>query len=142
MVFDPQAVGFAWPQETVLTSPTGETMTIRPYAANFAGIRDAQGHRIEECYRYYTSICGIQTELEIKKWWAGGDQECLRLVREVKSLLARSEVGRLPLESVIAALDGQGFAQATILVNMKWLLQEGSVSASCEEGTWFLEQRA
>jgi len=99
MAFDPQQVGFAWPQKVVLTSPTGETLTISPYAVNFAGLRDANAHRIEECYRYYTSAAGILTELEVKKWLAGGDESCSRLLSAFRGLFGSQPGTRLPLSS-------------------------------------------
>jgi hypothetical protein len=63
MPIHPQQVGFSWSEETVLTNTRGESMTVRPFAANFAGLREAGGQRIEECYRYYTLSGGILTEL-------------------------------------------------------------------------------
>lgn len=139
MTFDPQQVGFTWPHETTLTNPAGEEMIVRPCAANFAGLRDAAGQRIEECYRYYTSTNGILTELEVKKWLAGGDEVCLQLLSAFRALF-NGEVGtRLPLENVITSLQQQGFADSTIEVNLRWLLQDGYVAANRQGEQWVLE---
>jgi len=139
MPFDPQHVGFTWVAETTLTGPTGETMVVRPYAANFAGLRDANGQRIEECYRYYTSSHGILTELEVKKWLAGGDAVCSQLLSAFRTLFGGQVGTRLTLEYVVGSLKQDGFADSTIEVNLRWLLQDGYVAATNEDGGWVLE---
>src|SRR5581483_8828962 len=128
MTFNPQQVGFAWPQETQLTSPTGEVMVVRPQAVNFAGLRGARGQRIEECYRYYTSSRGNLTELEVKTWLAGGPEVCARLLDSFRDLFRAQPGTRLSLSSVISALQSQGFSDNTIEINLRWLLQDGYIA--------------
>ena len=114
-------------------------MVIRPYAANFAGLHEANGQRIEECYRYYTNTHGILTELEVKKWLAGGDAVCSQLLSAFRALFGTQVGTRLTLEQVIASLQERGFADSTIEVNLRWLLQDGYVAATNENGGWLLE---
>ena len=139
MPIDPQQVGFAWSEETALTNTAGETMTVRPFAANFAGLREAGGQRIEECYRYYTSSRGILTELELKKWLAGGDEACARLLSAFRALFGSQPGTRLSLSSVLSSLQAQGFPDATISINLRWLLQDGYVAAERDGDDWQVE---
>jgi hypothetical protein len=139
MTFDPQHVGFTWPRETTLMNPAGQSMVVRPYAANFAGLQEAGGRRIEECYRYYTSTNGILTELEVKSWIAGGDAACSKLLSAFRALFSAAPGTRLTLEQAIGSLQREGFADNTIEVNLRWLLQDGYVGATRDGDRWILE---
>jgi hypothetical protein len=135
MSFDPIQAGFAWPEETVLTNSAGQQMTLRPYAANFARIEGAGSRRICECYRYYTTESGILTELEVGHWLAGGEAECSRLCSSLKQLLSAA-LGPIALTPLIVSLRSEGFADVTISTNMRWLVQDGYVSAEYRAGEW------
>lgn len=124
MMFAPQQAGFAWPAQTQVSAPSGATITIRPYAANFAGI-DAAGRRSGENHRYYATSYGIHTELEIKAWVAGGQAESFDLLGTYNALFDAAGVERLPFAQVVRDLRERGFADGTILVNLSWLVQDG-----------------
>lgn len=114
-------------------------MTIRPDAVNFAGLHQANGKRIEECYRYYTSSQGLLTELEVKKWLAGGEAACQALLSAFKQLFGSQPGARQPLSNVLSSLQGQGFSDTTIEINLRWLLQDGFVAAQRDGDRWILE---
>lgn len=125
MSFDPQQAGFEWPTRTELTNPNGITITLHPYAANFAGISSAGGSRAEDSNRYYATDHGVFTELEIKTWYAGGAEACHDLLGAVNSLYDDQAVATLSFSQVVSELHGRRFADATILVNLSWLVQDG-----------------
>jgi hypothetical protein len=139
MPFDPRQVGFTWSEETTLTNPTGEALVIRPFGADFADLRKANGKRIEECYRYYTGDGRILTELEVKKWLAGGDSVCSSLCSVFRDLFDAQPGKRLTLNEVLAALQERDFTDIAIGINLRWLLQDGYVVATNESGVWWLE---
>jgi hypothetical protein len=134
MSFDPSQAGFAWPTEVVLTNASGEQMTVQPHSANLTSIQGANGRRVGECYRYYATDGGILTELEVGHWLAGGEAECQRLCTAVKELLSPGQPHSFA--SLIDALHKRGFAQVTILVNIRWLIQDGYVSTTFNDGVW------
>lgn len=139
MPIDPTQAGFTWPEETTLTAPNGETMIVRPLAVDFTALQESTGRRVEECYRYYTSTRGTLTELEVKRWLAGGDDACARLLAAFTSCFGSGPGTRVPLTDIIAALEDQGFHENTITINFRWLLQDGYVAAHCEADNWILE---
>ena len=135
MTFDPRQAGFAWPEEITLTNANGDSMTIRPHAANLAAVQDAGHQRIGQCYRYYTSSRGILTELEIFYWYAGGQQVCANFLSSFKRYFDNESTTRIPSNVVVDHLAEQGFDETTIRVNLKWLIHGGYISLeNADEG--------
>lgn len=128
--------GFMWDQETTLTNPEGESIIVRPYAVNHAGLREAKGQRSKECCRYYSSSEGDLTELEVKTWLAGGPEVCSRLLRTFLALF--SQPGNRLLISVISSLQSQ-FSDNSIEINLGWLLKDGYVAGQRSGDDWMLE---
>ena len=138
-MFDPIQVGFAWPVETILRSPSGVEMTVRPFAVNFAGLRKVNGRRIDECYRYNTSTHGYLTELEVKKWLAGGDAVCAQLLSTFKDRLSNASGQGMSLSALVDLLQKDGFTVETININLRWFLQDGFVEAQNDGAEWHLQ---
>jgi hypothetical protein len=139
MTFDPRQAGFAWPEEVQLTNASGESMTLRPYAANLSQVQAAGKNRVGQCYRYYSSSLGILTELEVLYWYAGGQQVVSNFLGQFKGMFDRQQVSRLPLENLLTELAALGFDETTIRVCLRWLLQDGYVAIENAADGRFLE---
>jgi hypothetical protein len=141
MTLDPRQHSFAWPEETTLTNVGGESMTIRPIAANLANLHQADENklRVGQCYRYYTSGGAILTELEILYWFVGGHQVVFNLLGEFERLFDRMQASRLLYESVVQSFHDAGFHDLTIQVCLRWLIQDGYVALASEGENWFLD---
>jgi len=130
-------LGFAWTQDSVVSDPYGHSITINPDSASIADLRSANGRRVAECHRYYSTPFGILTELRLKRWLAGGDAECLRFIVAVRQLLEAAPAN-IPLARAISELGAQGFADSTIGINFCWLIRDGYLTFARDGGQWVI----
>jgi hypothetical protein len=135
MSIDNQDAGFAWPLARTLTNAAGETMSIRPRAANLSLVKTAGIKRVGQCYRYYATKHGILTELQVLDWLAGGKNavsECLSLIKKLFD-------GHKPPRISRQKLDNLNFDETTVHVCLRWLLHDGYISIENADGEQFLE---
>ena len=131
---DPIQLGFFWPTPTLLTNRNGEHLNIWPHSVNTNGVERANGQRIGQCYHYYSTERGILTELELGNWLAGGVVECMRLSTMLRELFEEHE--RLSHAEIFNLLRAHNFADVTIDVNIRWLIQDGLVAVQEDAGDW------
>ena len=129
--------GFEWPDEIIISDPSGLPKKIKPYALPSA--KDIEGHvhdRSGEALREYSIFDSpestlpssrTETELQIKTFICGGNNEVLRFNREIFQLFKRQGTRVLPRNTVDDAMRRLNFYDAQITICIGWLEKEGYI---------------